>query len=710
MSELIYKKSLSPEELELNETIKKNGVMYFFRSTPFSAYSEFNYNGDLKEDFFFDHLFSSCGNCEEYTNAIKEEIINRNKKSIVLIGNQGCGKTTFLYNLQREMSSEFSFHILDFDKNTSNPKLADYIEIFSRYLFGLIYSDYSKTNCVNKMLYNIYICNRNNITNTINASNNIESFFGKLHRLFINKEFSNNTPEGFINDVDKLFFNQILSLIVLWYIAEFTVFQKISKKVFCLDNLDVLVNSEIINGFFEEYFTFARNIDSIIQKLATNKINNTRLEYNKIFTFIFSCRQHTWAKVKMSYLHQSNVITLSTFEKDITDAFDKNRILDKRTEYIVSYFDSEFIEKVKNVKSLIEDLKEWHNIYDLFDDDYRQCAITFEKLLQENDDLLSEYVVLRKTLSKQGLYGARGLIFKALFDKFRDEDLFNSIGVLDVRNSVPPVSNVRIILNYLDHYTYSNNSSVPFERMIQDFSGIVDRESINNSLIQMFNLGVKESLWNELIAFVQIDNDELDDCNGKRIFITKAGHEYLDLIATHFEFFNCRVYKARTTDIPLFSKQSLSKYEGSNKNFTYNFQETIQNVIDIVNGCCKKMSKFYDDIMFQRFGSKENYLDSEFVYGNSRTKVFHGERIIHTHIRYIDHFRLHVLNGREKNKENNQINKILIDYIKKYISIGENNPQILSSTSTVVLFPKFKEKIQAIESCGYNDFKTAIDT
>ena len=41
-----------------------------------------------------------------------------------------------------------------------------------------------------------------------------------------------------------------------------------------------------------------------------------------------------------------------------------------------------------------------HNIYDLFDDDYRQCNITFEKLLEDNPNLFKEYSKLKKKLGK----------------------------------------------------------------------------------------------------------------------------------------------------------------------------------------------------------------------------------------------------------------------------------------------------------------------
>lgn len=697
----------------LDKEICKNSVLYYLRATPFTEYGEYNYNGELKSNFFFDNLFSKDGKCDYYVEKVIDEIINKHKKSIILTGNQGCGKTTFLYYLKRQMPENIDFKVLDFDKNTSNPNLETYVEKFSSYLHQLIYKDYEYNNITNCFYYNFFENNKSTILSAINGANNVKKFFNLFHEVFINKNFINSTPDEFINQINSLFFNQILSLIILWHISRFYCDNCIRPVVFCLDNLDVLVNNQIVNGFFEEYFTFARNIDSVIQNVNKEEINGTKLHYNTIFTFIFSCRQHTWAKVKKSYIHQGNIIEISSYEANITDAFDKNSILEKREEYINKHRDfyNDFADKTSNVRLLLEDMKDRHNIYDLFNDDYRQCSITFEKILYDNPDLLTEYINLRKKLSGIGLYGARGLVYKALFDKFKEDDLFELIGVLDVGSKKPPVSNARIILNYLDNRTYSQSrtiKSIKFEKIVRDFSGIVNKADINNSLIQMFNLGVGNSIWNELIAFVQIDSDELDNCKRKKIFITKAGHEYLDLVSTHFEFFNTRVIEKKSKDVSLFSHQSLKPYYGSKK-YQYVFQEIIENVLNIVRSCCEKMSVFYESIMFQKFNGKNDYLNSFFVYSSGNTKVFHGERIIHTHIRYIDHFRRFILNGKKIKDENNAINKILVDYIKNYIEIGENNPNILSEKSTNDLFPKFYDKIKVIETSNYTDYTTPIN-
>lgn len=445
---------------KLNEKIKNESALYFYRSTPFTEHGEYNYNGLLKENFFFEKLFSEKGKCTDYLDDIYNSIFKRVKKSVMLIGNPGCGKTTFVNYLKRKLINKHPntfFKIFDFDKNTSNPTLDEYIEILSSYLLDLLCNDINNNNNnVNKVFYNLFRSNEKLILEKINAENNIKNFFIDFNIRFIQCSTKASTRYDFINNINRLFFNQILSLIVLWHISEIKLKDSVHKIVFCFDNLDVLVNSEIINGFFDNYFLFVRNIDSILQNLNDPYIRKNQFAYSDIFTFIFSCRQHTWAKFQQSCIHGNNIIKLSSLVLDITDAFNNNAILNKREEYIIgnrNIFNG-FLDNASDTKSLLEDMHDWHNIYDLFDDDYRQCSITFEELLNENEQLLSEYKYVKNRLPANSLYGARGIVFKALFEKFKNEDLFKAIGVLDIDSTDSPLSTARIILNYLNNYTF----------------------------------------------------------------------------------------------------------------------------------------------------------------------------------------------------------------------------------------------------------------
>lgn len=712
----MYREQEMNEVSTLNERIKNGSALYFYRATPFTEHGDFNYNGALKDEFFFEHLFSEEGKYNEYLAEIRDSLTHRRHKSILLIGNQGCGKTTFVHRLEDQCAG-VSFRFFDFDKNTSHPSLCEYIEIFSKYLLDLLKNNHD----INIFFYDLYVKNKALINEKINANNNIFTFFDRFYEVFISTTSSGDEKENFIKDINALFFNQILSLIILWELCRIKYASSNQKPLmpitYCLDNLDVLVNKEIIEKFFKEYFRFVRNIDSIIQQIDDDFIKSNRIYYNTIFSFIFSCRQHTWARVRQHYRHDNSFVRISTLEINVTDAFDKKAILAKREDYISKNHEifGEFKSLVSQIRAILSDMdtsdEHGHNIYDLFDDDYRQCTITFEEIIKENPTIIEEYISVKEKTTNNQLYGARGIIYKAIFEKFKDEGIFDHIGVLDIdsRNPTSFVSDVRMILNYLHYQTYrkgknKKNKYVSFDKIVEDFDGLISKDNIERCLLAMFNLG-DDSSWNELIAFKEINTEKLTSCDSTEIFITKAGREYLSFIATHFEFFNTRVSKYRSINIPLFDHDSISDFSGNK--YEYNFQEIIQNVIDIVNKCCERMSKYYNNVMSQRYDNISDYVQSPFVYNEAN--VLHSERIIHTHIRYIDNYRLYILKNTDDVEKKTKINKYLIDYISEYLNIGERYTNILTEMSTEILFPAFKDKINIIINSGYKDFKTAIN-
>lgn len=689
--------------------IREASALYYLRATPFTDHGELNYNGILKDKFFFDHLFSSEGKYGEYVKQIKKVLNAHTRKTILLTGNQGCGKTTFIHHLERECP-EFTFLFFDFDQNTSHPTLAEYIERLSNYLHDLLREE--GHSAYNAAFYNLFMKNRRLIVQSINADNNINNFFKKFHDVFILNDLRDISKEDFIIEINRLYFNQILSLIILWHLSKMSFdHEKCKPMVFCLDNLDVLVNQEIIELFFKEYFRFIRNIDGIINDIDDDYIRNAEITYNSICSFALVCRQHTWARVKQHYPHNNPAIHLSTLPLDITDAFDKSKILEQRNRYISEeyMFFGEFADEVSSVCALLNDMDpndriHRSNIYDLFNDDYRQCTITFEDLLREHPELLSEYFFVKGKIHTVN-QGLRGIIYKALFEKFKDENILSDIGVLDVNKDYPLVSNARLILNYLNYSTYGQNRCVPFSRIVADFEGIIDKDDIDLSLISMFNLGF-DSSWNELIAFDEINTEIIDTCENTELRITPAGHEYLNLMATHFEFFNIRTLDGRRCKTALFSPKSIElyprtgrTYECNGKSYTikYNFEEIICEVMKSVEHCCENMTEFFERFMAGRY-NKQQYLYSPYVYGDS--DVLHGERMIHTHIRYIDNYRLYLLNYCDLDSLK-EINEILVRFIEEYIRIGEDHPHVLTGKSTDVLFPAFKDSIQEIKNSDY---------
>lgn len=713
----------------INKMIEDGGLGYFLKSTPFPEGNEYNYDDELKEDFFWKYLYSEQEKTRKKFEEVRANIENKMKKTIILLGYQGCGKTTFVNALKRNIDAEID--IAEMDTDLSNPPLEPFVEKYA----NILHQRFIKSNSEElKKYYELYEANKEIIFQCFGADNRIGKLMNDYRYVFLSKT-NIDTKKNFLTNISRLFFGQILCLIILWDIMKFTVAKQIYNKVYCMDNVDILVSTNNIESFFDQYFKYVRSIDKVIQKLSIKTIADRKLTYSSTFTFIICTRESTWSKIISGHLNDSVFDTTDPI--DISEAYYKAYIIDRRTNYILSKrddFSPVFVEKNHKIKEVFRELREQknrnRNIFDLFNNDYRRCVTCINRLLKEKEDIFLEYFNMKKLCDqnmKQFLmYGARGIIYRGIWDIFKKQDLFEKIGVLDVDINSVAFSNSRLILTYLSKYTSSNidNSNISLTNMYKDFKGVISKREINRCLCNMYNIR-KGTSWNHLVSFTNINIGEDDELNCMilekcdeqsldilpiKVYITRAGEEYLDLMTTHFEFFSCRVKKKNENIYPLFHSKNKTKFL-INKEVKYRFQITIENVIDIIRNCAQKLHNFYEECMFKKYKNKERYLESHFNYQPSNgNRVFHGERIIHTHIRYLDDFRLYMmLDDNIEIDEKVKINRILVGYIEEYIKIGEKYTNILSNTSVEILFPDFKNAIKTITISKFTDFVTEIN-
>lgn len=684
----------------------------------------------LKEEDFFENLYSHNGEVEKHFNEIRDAINKPTKKTIVLLGYQGCGKTTFINRIRYTMG-EIDFNLMELDTDTSNVKIPQYIEKYSSLLLKR-FCDYDKNRkSINTKFYNLYKDNKEAILDVFNAENNLGIFMEEFRKIFVFNNVQKFVKYNFINDINGLFFGQILFCVILLDIAEFVDKGKIKSKIYCMDNIDILVNSVIVEDFFSQYYNFSRNMNKVIQNFNIKEIDGKRLSFGSIFKFIICSRESTWSKVANG--HTNDAIMDMTKAIDVSNAYDKVEIVNKRIKFL-NNIENEYTplwQSGNKIKVILQDLSESRkkSIFVMFNNDYRRCVTCLEYLLNNSPNIVSTYEALHnfKCNSHKFLYGARGMIYRGIWDIFKKQDLFKNIGVVNLEMDTKPYSDARLILTYLSNSTSSDIGSstcIDLDILYRDLITITSKKEIQRALCSMYNIR-RNTYWNQLISFSNIkigNHDEveesfLDNANNEiKVHITKAGETYLDLIATHFEFFSCRIVRKKEYNkFPLFMPKNWRKKEKGR----YYFQYLIENVLIVVGNCCKKLHEFYSRTNYNQEGGKKEYLESFFVYQPiGGMKVFHGERIIHTHISYLDAFRLYLLSLSEfVYEEKVQINYLLVDYILQYIDIGRRYPNILSEVSEGTinkkdqkgLFDKFLNRIKVIDQSGYSDFESQID-
>jgi hypothetical protein len=92
-------------------------------------------------------------------------------------------------------------------------------------------------------------------------------------------------------------------------------------------------------------------------------------------------------------------------------------------------------------------------------------------------------------------------------------------------------------------------------------------------------------------------------------------------------------------------------------------------------------------------------------YDGNNTKQFHEERILTTHIRYLDVFRLYVINESHLDtREKERVNIMLVDEIERFVNLLRNSLNNISNNIT-----QLQDNIKIIRNNPTN-FKLKINT
>ena len=147
----------------------------------------------------------------------------------------------------------------------------------------------------------------------------------------------------------------------------------------------------------------------------------------------------------------------------------------------------------------------------------------------------------------------------------------------------------------------------------------------------------------------------------------------------------------------------------------YKFEEIINTVYNEVVQGCKALNKFNISLCEENnfdnpYDDADMYKKSHYICqikrtdydtgGERRFKQFHEDRMINSHIVYIDKFRLYLLNyytGIDDEKEKIEINKKIIKYLKKYYELLISDNVLISENTKETLIPHYETQIDKAE-------------
>lgn len=531
------------------------------------------------------------------------------------------------------------------------------------------------------------------------------------------------------------------------------------------DNLDVMYNSVQIEQFTKICSQFFNDAQYIFRNIRYKEQEDDGIYNNPLrdYYMIFVMRETTNAM----FIEHFNDRNLIGHPIDISDIYDKSKIVKRRCEYVLSNndrirMDESTKQEFNVINNIFQDEYIGSYLFKLFNDDIRTGINTITEItfsankLQDSIDIRNN----KEIDTKDALFASRGIIFFEIFKLFaannyftiiKNTEYFLNMNKKDVNEiddekeeEILAINITRIILTYLFNSKRDiddNETTVPISRLYEDLSKLSHQDSdnhrgileiVNQSLLDLFNLR-NCSYWNHLVTFDGLDcipdnelSHQLDMFLAQKysyrnygaLRITTSGYMYLNTVLTHFEYFSARK-RRREHYVPLFLIENIEKCTSG----LYIFEKIINIVWKEVEECWDKLMKFYIEIFVGKCGYNVNsFLGSKFVYHNNRDEyiqrpLFHIERIAHAHISYLDAFRMYVFSVLDKRgesddivKEKKDINKRLVESIKRYISLVSEGKNVIASPTSLNLIANYNRCITKIcNNDKWDDFTTRID-
>lgn len=486
------------------------------------------------------------------------------------------------------------------------------------------------------------------------------------------------------------------------------------RTVIFLDNLDNMVNIKDIKRSFVNYNNFLSGIGELFDEI--NRIIEREYGYKYVFVFVLRDSTNTYLSN-----HELAIKQIAFNEYDVSTHYSKKEIALKRIALFTKFIESstqveenkkiDLLKQSELLSAILKDRYVTDTIFDIFNNDYRICLMTMLKISSAKSLTKDEYEEIKNYGS---MHGSRGVIYRLLFNNFNQSGYFKRIRIVDFKNrGVSTSSPSRLLLAYIANSTDTrlthDSRVVSFADILDDVNDKIHPTEVIRCLWEMYNLVTAED-WCNLISFAEseeasenglikewhyynaIKNNEIpgEKVEYSTFRITASGLTFLTYACIHFEFFACRLFDDRYP--PLFMSKSLEKFENE-----YIYKIIINSVMSEVKICAQKLSATYeqDDNLC-------NNDDSRFVFRRpNKSAQYHVERMIFSHVRYLDEFRRFILK-KDSIEIREDVSNFILEKIEEYLDIFEKEKIRCSKHGKETVLKDLKELLENAKANPYN--------
>jgi hypothetical protein len=711
---------------EIAEKVNKSddGISRFLQANPYTDFDFYSFGHIVTPDIFFKYLYFESETAKNKRIKIYNMFKNDDgKNTVFLLGYQGCGKTTFTNILIDYYCSEYhikfpSFFKIDCDTYALISERNDI-----RKLFMLSFKKYISNQ--EKPLENFlsFFGDNNNVLSELSIYTDLLKFYKYFSDFSPEKDLKN--PEN-IDDLIQFIENGCTLKIIFYIIFIISISSFYDKEenampyFFVIDNLDIIQNHKELKNFIRCIDDFTIEINKIFNRLKLYSNSQKNYNYTSKIKIVVTMRETTRAFIPNT--HYSDVFRAIYTNFDVTEWYNKDDIAKKRIKYLLDAknLSPKKRKALKYIYSIMEDTYTRNVFIPLFNNNYRKAVPMIADIVYNHLDCFDDYFSIKSLYKENYKHGARGILIKFIIDSFNSErgdfkHILKLIGAIDSHGKKNnEISIARVILSYLSNYTKTEcgagENSITLSNLMDNLNFIFSEQKIMKSILNVYSL--KDSIWTHLISF-----NTLEYINNKIIpqkttlHYSYAGKIYLEMLTTHFEFFSARIFKDKYYS--LFCKDNRVK----DINGYYLFDNIIENVFIEVRKCCNILSDHNTKICIrQNYPSpandnKNSYLNSHFVAmikTDEMKKQFHEERLVTSHIGYIDIFRIYLLNVMDITFEDKKnINEILYEHLVNYVRLLNSIPVCYYAKHELI--PYYLERLIDIKNKDFEDFSIEVN-
>lgn len=481
----------------------------------------------------------------------------------------------------------------------------------------------------------------------------------------------------------------------------------------CYDNLDAIEDAEDLKSFDDDLAEFSWVIDGFITYLQQeNFFSDLPIPH---FVIMATYRKITavMAKISETAYKEVSLDKRTSAEKnefifhiDATSAFSYRKIVEKRKQYFEHYFKAvphlseaakeKILHQLTSWNKLNQKLEIMHDRYAcLWNKNYRTCSLIANELYEKPSyDFLTCADFIEKSKINDGYstfevedsnntpgsyYGGSAIILSNVCKVFHAYHIWDDFLHLARLNQTPPnyknVSFSRIILTYI----YNSDAPVSLEELFSFFckNGLFSSQELCHILSKMLARNT-DGVWrrpiyyfNECILSEKAEDIEkhlLRMCRqlaaGKRprhqyeFVLCDSGEAYVEQLMQEFEFFSNRL---NNNNKPLYLYHDIHK-----------IASVINDVYQAVSNCCENMAAFREEYIRRNNATMADYLSLPIhPITNRNSPQLHTERIIFSHIAYLNNVRLYYLGPTVTPDltERKEYNKLFVDCIKNYLEL-----------------------------------------